>query len=123
MKVILSVPDEGFSRNVPNEGYSRNVPDEGYSRHVPGEGYSSNVPDEGYSSNVPGEGYSSNVPGEGYSRNVSCVLTLISMFLYFIYILKWQSNNLIIANEQRCDDFNCFVFTTNNIFFFGHLYL
>ena len=28
---ILSVPDEGYSRNVPDEGYSRNVPDEGYS--------------------------------------------------------------------------------------------
>jgi hypothetical protein len=30
MKVIMSVPDEGYSRNVPDEGYSRNVPDEGY---------------------------------------------------------------------------------------------
>ena len=30
---ILSVPDEGYSRNVPDEGYSRNVPDEGYSRN------------------------------------------------------------------------------------------
>jgi len=27
--LILSVPDEGYSRNVPDEGYSRNVPDEG----------------------------------------------------------------------------------------------
>jgi hypothetical protein len=31
MKVILSVPDEGYSSNVPDEGYSSNVPDEGYS--------------------------------------------------------------------------------------------
>jgi len=31
---ILSVPDEGYSRNVPDEGYSRNVPDEGYSRNA-----------------------------------------------------------------------------------------
>ena len=46
---LLSVPDEGYSRNVPDEGYSRNVPGEGYSRNVPDEGYSSNVPDEGYS--------------------------------------------------------------------------
>ena len=35
MKVILSVPDEGYSRNVPDEGYSRNVPDEGYSKNAP----------------------------------------------------------------------------------------
>ena len=56
--MILSVPDEGYSRNVPDEGYSRNVPDEGYSRNVPDEGYSRNVPDEGYSRNVPDEGYS-----------------------------------------------------------------
>jgi hypothetical protein len=41
---ILSVPDEGYSRNVPDEGYSRNVPDEGYSRNVPDEGYSRNAP-------------------------------------------------------------------------------
>jgi hypothetical protein len=34
MKVILSVPDEGYSRNVHDESYSRNVPDEGYSRNV-----------------------------------------------------------------------------------------
>jgi hypothetical protein len=45
------------------------------------------------------------------------------MFLYFIYILKWKSNNIIFANEQRSDDFNCFVFTTNNIPFFDPLYL
>jgi hypothetical protein len=32
--LILSEPDEGYSRNVPDEGYSRNVPDEGYSRNV-----------------------------------------------------------------------------------------
>jgi len=32
--LILSVPDEGYSRNVPDEGYSRNVPDEGYSRNM-----------------------------------------------------------------------------------------
>jgi len=50
---ILSVPDEGYSRNVPDEGYPRNVPDEGYSR---------------------------NVPDEGYSRNASCALKLISTF-------------------------------------------
>jgi len=31
---ILSVPDEGYSRNVPDEGYYRNVPDEGYSRNA-----------------------------------------------------------------------------------------
>jgi hypothetical protein len=30
MKVIVSVPDEGYTRNVPDEGYTRNVPDEGY---------------------------------------------------------------------------------------------
>ena len=29
---LLTVPDEGYSRNVPDEGYSRNVPDEGYPR-------------------------------------------------------------------------------------------
>ena len=46
--------------------------------NVPDEGYSSNVPDEGYSSNVPDEGYSSNVPDEGYSRNAPWVLILIS---------------------------------------------
>ena len=76
-----NVPDEGYSRNVPDEGYSRNVPDEGYSRIVPDEGYSRNIPDEGYSRNVPDEGYSSNVPDEGYSRNASCALRLISTFL------------------------------------------
>ena len=38
MKVIVSVPDEGYTRNVPDEGYS-NVPDEGYTRNVPDEGY------------------------------------------------------------------------------------
>ena len=46
---------------------------------VPDEGYSRNVPDEGYSSNVPDEGYSSNVPDEGYSRNASCALNFISI--------------------------------------------
>ena len=66
---LLSIPDEGYSRNVPDEGYSRNVPDEGYSRNVPDEGYSRNVPNEGYSRNVPDEGYSRNVPDEGYPRN------------------------------------------------------
>jgi hypothetical protein len=25
MKVILSVPDEGYSRNVPDEGYSERI--------------------------------------------------------------------------------------------------
>jgi hypothetical protein len=30
MKVILSVPDEGYSLSVPDEGYSLSVPDEGY---------------------------------------------------------------------------------------------
>ena len=55
MKVILSVPDEGYY--VPDEGYY--VPDEGYY-----------VPDEGYY-----------VPDEGYSRNRSCALNLISTFL------------------------------------------
>ena len=39
MKVILSVPDEGYSRNVSDEGYSER-PDEGYSRNVLDEGYS-----------------------------------------------------------------------------------
>ena len=53
MKVILIVPDEGYS----------SVPDEGYS----------SVPDEGYSS----------VPDEGYSRNESCTLNLISTFLLY----------------------------------------
>ena len=52
---ILSVPDEGHSRNVPDEGHSRNVPDEGHSR---------------------------NVPDEGYSRNESCTLKLISSSLF-----------------------------------------
>ena len=31
---ILSVPDEGNSRNVPDEGNSRNIPDEGNSRNA-----------------------------------------------------------------------------------------
>ena len=31
---ILSVSDEGYSRNVSDEDYSRNVPDEGYSRNA-----------------------------------------------------------------------------------------
>ena len=76
MKVILSVPDEGYYSNVPDEGYS------------------SNVPEEGYSSNVPDEGYSSNVPDEGYSRKVSCALNLISTFLSAIctYIKLMLSN-------------------------------
>ena len=30
MKVIVSVPDESYTRNVSDEGYTRNVPDEGY---------------------------------------------------------------------------------------------
>ena len=34
MKVILNIPDEGYSSNIPDEGYSSNVPDEGYSRNV-----------------------------------------------------------------------------------------
>ena len=32
MKVILSVPDEGYS-SIPDEGYS-SVPDEGYSERI-----------------------------------------------------------------------------------------
>ena len=52
MKVILSLPDEGYY--VPDEGYY--IPDEGYY-----------VPDEGYY-----------IPDEGYSRNVLCALNLIS---------------------------------------------
>jgi len=76
MKVILSVPDEGYSSNVPDEGYSRNVPDEGYSR---------------------------NVPDEGYSRNASWPLNVISTFL-FLYtsiphtLLKSRIKELI----QHC---------------------
>jgi hypothetical protein len=38
---IISVPDEGSTRNVPDEGSTRNVPDEGYTRIVPDEGYTS----------------------------------------------------------------------------------
>ena len=77
MKVILSVPDEGYY--VPDEGYY--VPDEGY--YVPDEGYyvpddGYYVPDEGYY--VPDEGYY--VPDEGYSRKASCALNLISTFLF-----------------------------------------
>jgi hypothetical protein len=32
MKVILSIPDEGYS-SIPDEGYSR-IPDEGYFEHT-----------------------------------------------------------------------------------------
>ena len=51
------------------------------------EGYSRNVSGEGYSRNVSGEGYSRNVSGEGYSRNVSGALDLISTFLSFMFML------------------------------------
>ena len=53
---ILSVPDEGNSRNVPDEGNSRNIPDGGNSR---------------------------NIPDEGNSRNASCALHWISTFLFW----------------------------------------
>jgi len=74
----LSVPDEGYSRNVPDEGYSRNVPDEGYSR---------------------------NVPDEGYSRNVSCVLNLISTFLFLTNSLGFMN---IVAGSLRQISFRIF---------------
>ena len=71
--------------------------------NVPDEGYSSNVPDEGYSSNVPDEGYSSNVPDEGYSRNAPWVLILISTDLlkWFWYTVDEVVGDCCLTpNEQ-----------------------
>ena len=36
LSYLLSLHDEGYSRNVSGEGYSRNVSGEGYSRNVSG---------------------------------------------------------------------------------------
>ena len=87
MKVILSVPDEGYY--VPDEGYY--VPDEGYY-----------IPDEGYY-----------VPDEGYSQNESCALNLISTFFletvskikYILFFSSFQIFSLAAVGVLAVDTF------------------
>jgi hypothetical protein len=106
MKVILSVPDEGyFERTWWRLFWAYlmkvilSVPDEGYY-----------VPDEGYY-----------VPDEGYSRNVLCTLYLISMlllllscFLKMILILRgsWSCGSWIY-NYLCTQCLNPLLFTLN----------
>ena len=83
---ILSVPDEGYSRNVPDEGYSRNVPDEGYSR---------NVPDE-----VIPETYLMKVIPETYLMKLFQKRVVRTKFDIYVFIISMRNN--IKQNYQIC---------------------
>ena len=110
--MILSVPDEGYSRisnvlilSVPDEGYSRlsnllilSVPDEGYSRL-------SNL----LILSVPDEGYSRlfnllilSVPDEGYSRSAPCALNLVSTFLVLLFVQALSECMRSCQGNQDC---------------------
>jgi hypothetical protein len=110
-KVILSVPDEGYSErtwrrlfwaylmkvilSVPDEGYSLSVPDEGYSERTWRRLFWAYLMKVILS--VPDEGYSERTWWRLFQKHVVC-----TTFYIYVFILRTSLNNFDMLS-QHCE--------------------